>query len=54
MEIRLQDLKVKQTSAAVLPFPDIEDHFVVKTSAPFFAIAAVLSQEKNDGRIHKG
>lgn len=52
METAIENLKIALTSPPVLAFPDFESSFLVETDASSVVVGAVISQKKEDGRVH--
>lgn len=52
MEAAFVGLKQALTTPPVLAFPDFDEPFEVETDALTKAVGAVLSQKKEDGRVH--
>eukprot|EP00737_Agarophyton_chilense_P002014 gb/GEZJ01002279.1/.p1 GENE.gb/GEZJ01002279.1/~~gb/GEZJ01002279.1/.p1 ORF type:complete len:384 (+),score=41.68 gb/GEZJ01002279.1/:2514-3665(+) len=52
MQAAFEDLKKKMTTPPVLAFPDFDSPFIVEKDASSVALGAVLSQKKEDGKVH--
>lgn len=52
MEIAFDELKHRLTNPPVLAFPDFEQPFLVEMDVSSKVVREVLSQQKEDGKIH--